>query len=139
MLFRSFVSPGTTYDETIKKILEVQKTYTISFKKTTAALKVESEEHAVPFDGVVTDIVMNFPSGCEFLVDVRLIYMAGKTEHFIMPSVDGSFIALDDSSPHFRVQYPVRAKDRLRVEWWNYDGGNSHCVPVIVTLMGRGV
>lgn len=129
--------PGTTYDEGIKRMLTVQESHTIPFKKTVTALQEDSEDHRVPFDGVITDVVMDFPSGCQFLVYVRLIYFEGKTENYVIPSLEDSYIIFDDANPHFRISYPVRANGKLRVEWKNYDGGNSHTVPVIVTVMAR--
>lgn len=141
--------PGTTYDAAIQALLGekvamekkleevVQFTHTLSFKKPIAALQEDSQEQRVPFDGLITDVIMDFPSGTEFLVEVRLLYMDGKTKYFVIPSVDDSFIALDDANPHFKVNYPTKANSRLKVEWYNYDGLNSHTIPVIVTMLTK--
>jgi len=131
---------GGTYDEAIRKIAEpLQISKVLTFKKTVAKLESDYEDNRVPFDGIVMRVVMQFPAGCNFLVDVRLLYRVGDHEYYILPSLEDQFISLDDATPSFITSFPVSAGKTLRVEWYNYDDAYPHTVPVIVTLMSTPV
>jgi uncharacterized cupredoxin-like copper-binding protein len=84
---------------------------------------------------IVRQVVMSFPAGCHQLVSVRLVYSGkGGSNLNLVPSIDGAYIALDDATVTFTPEALVQTPGKLRVEWWNYDIGNAHQVPVIVTL-----
>ncbi|MDI6860139.1 MAG: hypothetical protein QMC85_06565 [Methanocellales archaeon] len=131
---------GGTYDEAIRKVTEKpQVSKVLSFRKTVAKLESDHEDNRVPFDGIVTSVIMQFPAGCNFLVDVRLLYRVADHEYYIIPSVEDQFIALDDATPTFHTSYPVSVGNTLRAEWYNYDDTYSHTVPVIVTMMSKPI
>jgi len=129
---------GGTYDEAIKKAVEVPPlSKVLTFRKTIASLESDHEDNRVPLDGVVEKVVMQFPAGCSFLVDVRLLYRIDDHEYYVVPSVENQFISLDDAAPTFITSFPVRAGKTLRVEWYNYDDTYPHTVPVIVTMISK--
>ena len=107
----------------------------IPFKLTIAAATRDQQDRQVPFTGTVRDVIMAFPAGTQQLVDVRLMYFpSGGSRQLVVPSIDDSFIALDDVTVPFQPRMPVKAPGYLRVEWTNYDSLNSHTIPVIVTI-----
>lgn len=129
---------GGTYDEAIKRVVETPPiSKVLTFKKTVAVLQSDQEDNRVPFDGVIEKVVMQFPAGCNFLVDARLLYRVADHEYYVIPSVEDQFISLDDAAPTFVTSFPVRAGKTLRVEWYNYDDTWPHTVPVIITMMSR--
>lgn len=131
---------GGTYDEAIRKVVErPQISKVLSFRKTVAKLKSDHEDNRVPFDSIVTSVIMQFPAGCNFLVDVRLLYRVADHEYYIIPSVENQFIALDDATPTFHTSYPVSVGKTLRVEWYNYDDTYPHTVPVVVSMMSKPI
>jgi len=132
--------PGMTYEAAITRLITAPRTSsTIVFKKTIAALEEESEEHRVPFDSIITEVTMHFPPGASALVDVRLLYFYGKEKNFVVPTLEGKYIALDDATPSFVVGFPVKKEGRLKIEFLNYDSGNEHTISVIVTLISTPV
>ncbi len=128
--------PGMTYDVAINKLISApRKSSSIPFTKTISTLEETSEEHRVPFNGTITEVTMYFPAGCEAAVDVRLLYFEGKEKQFVVPAIDEKYIALDDTSTSFIVNFPVKANGKLKVEFLNYDDTNQHIISVIVTLI----
>jgi len=109
----------------------------IPFQKTVAVAYQDEQDRQIRIaSGIVRNVVIAFPAGCHQLVEVRLMYFpTGGGYHLIVPSVDESFIALDDFTAVFEPRFPVRGPGNLRVEWWNYDSLNVHTVPVIVTIV----
>lgn len=129
---------GLTYDKTLREIIiPTEPVKVLTFKKTTPLLETESEEKRIPFNGEIARVTMHFPPGCCALVDVRLLYVEDGKEYFVAPSMEDAFIALDAATPEFRVKYPVKAGQILRVEWYNYDDTNSHTISVIATIEPR--
>jgi len=107
----------------------------IPFQKTVATAYQDEQERLIPFNGIIGDVIMGFPAGCQQLVEVRLLYLpTGGGKKYIIPTIEDTYIALDDFTVLFRPGYPVKAPGNLRVEWWNYDSLNPHTVPVIVTI-----
>ena len=107
----------------------------IPFQKTVAVSRQEEQDRQIPFTGTVRDVIMAFPAGCHQLVEVRLVYLPkGGSYKYVVPTIDSSFVALDDFTVMFSPRFLVKSPGNLRVEWWNYDSLNSHTVPVIVTL-----
>ena len=107
----------------------------IPFQKTVATAYQDEQERLVPFNGIIGDVIMGFPAGCQQLVEVRLLYLpTGGGKKYIIPTIEDTFIALDDVTVLFRPNYPVKSPGNLRVEWWNYDSLNPHTVPVIATI-----
>lgn len=109
--------------------------YVIPFQKTVAVATQDEQDRNLPFTGVIRDVIMAFPAGCHQLVEVRLVYYPAEGSRVtIVPSLDDTFIALDDFTAVFQPRRFVVAPGHLRVEWYNYDELNTHTVPVLVTL-----
>ena len=107
----------------------------IPFQKTVATAYQDEQERLIPFNGIIGDVIMGFPAGCQQLVEVKLLYLpTGGGKKYIIPTIEDTFIALDDVTVLFRPNYPVKSPGNLRVEWWNYDSLNPHTVPVIATI-----
>ena len=107
----------------------------IPFQKSVATAYQDEQERIVPFSGVIRDVIMAFPAGCQQLVEVCLKYFPqGGSYSWIIPTITESYIALDDFTVLFQPRFPIKAPGMLRVEWWNYDSLNTHNVPVIATI-----
>ena len=107
----------------------------IPFQKTVAVAYQDDQDRQVPFSGIIRDVIMGFPAGCQQYVEVRLVYYPqGGSKKYIVPTLEDSFIALDDFTVLFQPRLSVKAPGNLRVEWWNYDSLNVHTVPVVVTV-----
>lgn len=107
----------------------------IPFQKTIATAYQDEQARQVPFTGIIREVIMAFPAGCQQLVEVRMVYYpntGGKS--FIVPTIEDSFIALDDFTVVFNPRFPVQSPGRLEIEWWNYDSLNTHTVPVVAIL-----
>jgi len=76
---------------------------------------------------------MHFPSGCNALVQVRMLLGIGGTQIQVTP-IDDQFIALDDANYPFIVDREVSKDDIIYVEINNYDSVNAHQISVIVTF-----
>lgn len=114
----------------------IGKSAVIPFQKTVATAYQDEQDRQVPFHGVVQDVIMAFPAGCQQLVEVRLVYYPqGGSKSFIVPTIEDSFIALDDFTMLFQPRFLVEFPGNLRVEWWNYDSLNTHCVPVVALVV----
>jgi len=126
------ISGGGTYDEAVRKLLltSYRPAASIPFKKTVPSLEIESEEHRIPHDGIVTRVVMHFPPGCSSLVDVRLLYIEDGKEYYVVPSIEDKFIALDAATPVYEPKFPVKQGKILKVEWYNYDDTYEHTISV---------
>lgn len=113
-------------------------TRTLNFSKSIPLSDEGSEEHLCLVSGAITQVVMAFPSGTSYLVDVRVVYLPkDKSREFVVPSVEDQFIALVDSTPHYAVDHPVRKDGVIRVEWVNHDAASAHRIPVQVTIKER--
>ena len=108
----------------------------IPFQKTIPTAYQDEEDRQVPFTGIIRDVLMCFPAGCQQLLEVRLMYYpAGGSYRYVVPTLDDSFVALDDFTVIFQPRFPIMRPGNLRVEWWNYDSLNTHSVPVIATIV----
>ena len=137
-------APGTT--EQLITIMAAQapeilgNSSIIPFQKEIPTAYQDEQDRQVPFDGMVRDVVMGFPAGCQQLMEVRLMYYpAGGSYGYIIPTIDDSFIALDDFTAMFSPRFLIKRPGNLRVEWWNYDSLNVHTVPVIATVVPTGL
>lgn len=101
----------------------------IVFKKAVSALTEEFEIKRAEMNGIVKDIIVHFPPGCSSLTDVR-VFM-GTTQ--VLPRI--GYIALDDATPTFGIQEPIKSGDTIRVEWVNTDATYAHTVSVIVNII----
>ena len=108
----------------------------MSFSRSIPALVDDFQEFSVKTDGHMTSVVMHFPPGPQFLVDVRIgVKPRGSNSIiWIVPSEDESFIRDDDAVKPFVVDAVVTVGDVVRVQWKNFDGANPHEVPVDATI-----
>jgi len=73
----------------------IGKSAVITFRKTVTYLYQDEQERMVPFDGIIRDVLMAFPAGCQQLVEVRLMYLPkGGGRKYIVPTIEDSFVAL---------------------------------------------
>ena len=133
--------PGTNIAEKILLLLQqlvpesIGYSQILPFRKSVAAVTQDEQAQTVSITGVVENVVMAFPAGTQQLVEVRLYYLpSGGSQRFIVPSIEGAFIALDDFTATFTPRFPIKGPGRLVVEWYNYDSLNSHSVPVVVLI-----
>ena len=109
--------------------------YPMVFRKKIPPSQKLEEFHRVPYDGVVSNVTMHFPPGTSSLVEIRLVYLVGKTKYLLVPAIDDTYIALDGTSMPFPISFPVQRDNRLKVEYYNYDGKYEHTVSVIAILL----
>jgi len=105
----------------------------LNFRKTVQPLTEEYEIKPSIWDGTIRQITVHFPPGCNALVEVKVYH--GGTQ--ILPEKGG--LALDDATPTFVVNRPVRAGDPIRVEWINHDDTYEHTVSVIVGIIRKPI
>jgi len=102
----------------------------IPFKQTVEPLTGYELEEDIPFDGYITAVLMHFPDGCNALVDVAV-----NVEHQrVIPERENEFIALNDATPIFQCNFPVRAGNRIITYINNHDDTYPHAISVIVTI-----
>ena len=131
--------PGTNIAEKILLLLQqlvpesIGYSQILPFQKSVPAVTQDEQAQTVSITGVVENVIMAFPAGTQQLVEVRLYYLpSGGSQRFIVPSIEGAFIALDDFTATFSPRFPIKGPGRLVVEWNNFDSLNSHNVPVVV-------
>lgn len=130
--------PTLTYEEIIQRLIANDLTFLdtriLEFTKLIKPGYQDEQQRQPGVKGLITGVLMHFPAGCLGLVEVRVVRQSYKGgEAPVVPSLEDSFIALDDIN--FRatsLAIPVEARDIIRVEWRNYDGGFAHTVPVFV-------
>jgi hypothetical protein len=83
-----------------------------------------------PVDGLITNITLHFPNGCNALVELSCFV----NQEQILP-VSG-FIALNDATKEFPIFKKVTKKSVLRVLVVNRDGGFPHTPSIIFHLEG---
>ena len=130
--------PNLTYEEIVRRLIAQDlvdlDTRIIEFTKLIKPGYQDEQVRQPGTKGLITAVVMHFPTGTCGLVEVRVIKQSHKGgQEYLVPSIEGAFIALDDapfvSGP---LSIPVESRDTIRVEWYNYDGGFAHTVPVFV-------
>ena len=107
----------------------------LNFRKTVPSLTYEKVEHPIIYRGKITKVSMHFPPGCNSLVEARLIFIDSEGEiHYIVPSIPDSYIALDDVTQPFEVDFEITGRGTLRAEFQNHDNTWEHTISIIVTL-----
>lgn len=106
----------------------------LNYKQTVSALDEDKEIHYSPCNGIVESALLQFPKGCEFLVEIIINH---KTKQ-ILPTTRGG-IALDDVSQTFHIGEPVMKQDPIEVVWKNYDGTYDHTCPVVVYIRKKEI
>jgi len=124
-----------SYDELVKALTRPKRAIQLDLSReippVTGILWNENWKE-VPFDGQITQVIVHFPSGCNALVEVRVgVYQEG-TVHWICPKE--GFLALDDVTLTFNIFWPVRKKDRVCAEIYNYDDRYYHRIGITVVV-----
>jgi len=101
----------------------------INFRKTVQPLTEESMVKTSPITGTIKQVTMHFPPGCNSLVEVK-VYHGSKQ---IVPEMGG--IALDNATPTFIVEEPVKQGDAIKVFWINHDDTYEHTITVVVGII----
>ena len=136
--------PHLTYEEILRKLASGQAldlmsqldSHTIPFRKTINPATWDEEKRRVGVLGSINAAYIHFPAGPTGLVEVRIVLETEGSERQIVPSVDRTYIALEDDTYQSAVlAIPVSPSDILRTEWYNYDGLNAHTVPAEVVIM----
>lgn len=84
----------------------------------------------IPFNCIITSVVLHFPPGCSGLVQINLQLANGT---IIFP-YDGNFIALDSATQMFEFEYYLNSGASLECKISNTDDANAHDVQVIVSI-----
>lgn len=136
--------PGLTYEEIIRKFATGQAldltsqldSHTIPFRKTINEATWDEEKRRAGVLGVIIAAYIHFPAGPCGLVEVRIVLEAKGGERPIVPSIENTYIALEDETyPSTGLSIPVEPNDIIRTEWYNYDGKEPHTVPAEVVIM----
>lgn len=106
----------------------------LGYKQTVSALEEKKEIHYSPCNGIIESALLQFPIGCEFLVEIIINH---KTKQ-IFPTTRGG-MALDDVSQTFHIGEPVRKQDPVEVVWKNYDSTYDHTCPVVVYIRKKEI
>lgn len=132
--------PGLTYDEAIRRLMAGfpfsprADTYILDFILSINPATWNSQRRQAGINGVITGAFIYFPAGPSGLVEVRVqVEYRGGGRKNILPTRDDSFIALDNT-PFFSsgLSIPVAANDAVVTDWYNYDGGFAHTIPVFI-------
>jgi len=132
--------PGFTYDQAIQILAvssadEAKVTRILPFSVTANPLTRVEQTRNPGVDGKIISAHLHFPSGPSGLVDVRIMLNSSAGDTPVVPSIDDAFIALNDATLDvFDLNIKVGTADKIRVEWYNYDSGFSHTIPVEVIV-----
>ena len=114
-------------------------THVIPFSKSVPALRKETQERQCFAECDIMASYFHFPSGTNGLVEVRIMVQGAGGDRQVVPYPQDTFIALDNTTlPVGNLQVALRRGDKIRVEWYNYDGGNAHRCPVEVMVREHG-
>lgn len=83
-----------------------------------------------PIGGTIVSVGFHYPDGCDSIVDVQF----GHGKEQVYPN-DG-FLALNDASPVYPADEPVKFEDTLWVIGENGDGANPHTITVTAIIIG---
>jgi hypothetical protein len=83
-----------------------------------------------PFSGYIKEVTIHWPQGCDGLCEVRVGH---GTKQFCP---DDGFLALNDATPTFDFNEPVKEREDIWVELKNGDGVNSHNITCTLILEG---
>lgn len=132
---------GKDYDALIRSLILPVETIQIDLSKEVppaTGYQWFENRKKVPFDGMITQITLHFPSGCNGLVEVRIgVDHKDGGLKWICP-IEG-FIALDNTTQTYMISYPVRKGDYICAEIYNYDDTYSHKVGIIITIRSAPV
>lgn len=84
----------------------------------------------VPIDGVATQALIHWPSGCNALVEVAIIY----DDKRVLPEKEDLYYALNDATPTFKLAVPVKRDGKFKAVLRNFDGANTHSISLDITV-----
>ena len=97
----------------------------------TAVMTVASE-----VTGAILNVTMHWPAGCNTLVDLAF-GISGDREEWLKPSSRDTYLALNNATPSFTINYKNLIKDDiLWVRIRNRDAINTHTPSVMVDCEG---
>ncbi len=105
----------------------------VSFTRPTTVVAAATEivvEADCPVNGVLTNITLHFPDGCNALVEI-VCYV---DQEQVLPVSE--FIALNNATKDFPVDRNVTKKSALRVKITNRDAVNPHTPSIIFNMEG---
>lgn len=104
----------------------------LKFREAIPALKARRYVDYAPIDGVIKQILINWPDGCEELVDVAV----GVKNTWLVPSTERTYLALNNVSPSFYAEEQVEKGEEVWLVVDNGDEANAHTITVVVTIVG---
>jgi hypothetical protein len=137
--------PSFTFDQSIKAVTALavdsgatsaHNTRTLPFRVPANPLTVVEQQRIGGVDGKIIGVIMHFPEGCAGLVEARVMLESDSLGEIpVFPSIDETFIALNaETTDQEDLDIKILKTEKIRVEWWNYDGANVHTVPVEVLV-----
>ena len=107
----------------------------ITIAKNTSEANASQTEIKVS-KGVITNIWINFPSGCAGLVKLR-VYHEG---HPFLPVNADNYIRGNNYTFKFPIMYEITEEPMtLKVELWNDDDTFEHTIDVLILILPRKV
>ena len=110
------------------------KQYNFSTTLATGAIAVITVPSEVT--GTILTVTMHWPDGCNALVDLAF-GISGDRDEWLKPSARGTYLALNDATPMFVINYKMKSDDVLWVRMRNRDAVNAHTPSVIVDCEGH--
>ena len=81
--------------------------------------------------GVVHDVVLDFPAGCQYLTHVRIM----RGSFSIWPRNQAAYYAYEDFQLHIRDKWILTGGARtLLLDGWNQDDTEEHTIRVSLTV-----
>lgn len=108
-------------------------TFVQTFQPLTGALLTQKS----PFTGRITEVTMQFPRGCNNLVEIIFgVRIAGGYKSIIpYNGIElGTYIALEDAIKSFRLNEPIKLDQDIFVQISNTDGVWPHTPSIIVEI-----
>lgn len=115
---------------------EIKRSFPLEFSATitsnTPSEDPEIINRDVPFDGVITDVVIGWPAGADNLVGAQLGLESG--ERFVPRNKEDEYIAADDFTHSFSVREEVSEDDTIQAQYVNSDDTFDHFMNMFVTV-----
>ncbi len=100
----------------------------IRFVETVAAASGVEVFQDTPAGGIVKDVLIHWPPGCQALVDVAVSHQQTQ----FCPRE--GYLNLDDVTPTFKTEERVENGEEFKVEIRNADALNPHTITVVINL-----
>lgn len=116
-------------------MVKLGRLYPISYLITAAKLSTGSQYANSPVRGIIRQITVSWPDGCQFLVEA--LFRRGKIQFYPAPSLGPNLpsgIALNDHTLTTAMNYPIEDTDNLEISIINHDSSNSHTISAVVLV-----